>query len=151
ARRYRPHLLSEPEEALFSEKAVTGRNAWVRLFQEFTSVITVELDGRPASLEEGLARLASPSRDVRRDAAAAVTSGLAPGLRTRAFVFNTLLADKSLDDRVRHFPHWLASRNLGNEASAESVAALLDAAQARYDIPQRRFTLKARLLGLDRR
>jgi oligoendopeptidase F len=150
ARRYRPHLMTEPEETLFSEKAVTGRSAWVRLFQELTSAITLELDGRPASLEEGLARLASPSRDVRRDAAAAVTSGLAPGLRTRAFVFNTLLADKSLDDRIRHFPHWLANRNLDNEASDESVAALLDAVQARYDIPQRWYTLKARLLGVER-
>ena len=150
ARRYRPHLLSEPEETLFSEKAVTGRSAWVRLFQELTSAITLELDGRRASLEEGLARLASPSHDVRRDAAAAVTSGLAPGLRTRAFVFNTLLADKSLDDRVRHFPHWLANRNLDNEASDESVAALLDAVQARYDIPQRWYTLKAQLIGMER-
>src|SRR3954468_10424958 len=28
ARRYRPHLLSEPEEKILAEKALTGRNAW---------------------------------------------------------------------------------------------------------------------------
>ena len=56
------------------------------------------------SLEEGLSRLQSPDRDVRRAAAEAVTAGLAPGLRTRAFVFNTLLADKSIDDRLRSYP-----------------------------------------------
>ncbi len=39
ARRYRPHLLSEPEEKLMSEKAVTGRSAWDRLFEEQTSAI----------------------------------------------------------------------------------------------------------------
>jgi len=83
-------------------------------------------------------------------AAVAVTDGLAPGIRTRAFVFNTLLVDKSVDDRLRNFPHWLASRNLSNEASDESVQALVDAVQARYDIPQRWYGLKAQLLGLPR-
>ncbi len=48
--------------------------------------------------------LASPDRSVRAAAAAAVTEGLAPGLRTRAFVFNTLLADKATEDRLRSYP-----------------------------------------------
>jgi oligoendopeptidase F len=150
ARRYRPHLLSEPEERILTEKSVTGRNAWSRLFSELTSAITVELDGSHISLEEALSRLASPDRDERRRAAEAVTDGLTPGLRTRAFVFNTLLADKSVDDRLRHYADWLASRNLDNEASDESVRALVEAVQGRYDIPRRWYTLKARLLGLDR-
>jgi oligoendopeptidase F len=79
-----------------------------------------------------------------------VTEALAVGLRTRAFVFNTLLLDKSVDDRLRTYPHWLASRNLANEASDESVAALLHAVRSRYDLPQRWYRTKARLLGIDR-
>jgi len=150
ARRYRPHLLTEPEERVLTEKAVTGCSAWGRLFSELTSAITVELDGGSVGLEEGLSRIQSPDRDVRRRAAEAVTTGLAPGLRTRAFVFNTLLADKSVDDRLRHFPGWLASMNLANEASDESVAALVAAVQARYDIPQRWYAVKAQMLGVDR-
>ena len=149
-RRYRDHLLTEPEERVLTEKAVTGRNAWTRLFDELTSAIEVDLDGETVSLEQGLSRLASPDRDVRRAAADAVTAALAPGLRTRAFVFNTLLLDKAVDDRLRSYPHWLATRNLANEASDESVEALVSAVRARYDIPQRWYTLKARLLGLDR-
>jgi oligoendopeptidase F len=149
ARRYRAHLLSEAEERIMADKAVTGRSAWSRLFSELTSTITVDLDGG-VSLEEGLSRLQSPDRDVRAAAAAAVTEGLAPGLRTRAFVFNTLLADKATDDRLRAYPSWIASRNLDNEASDESVQALVDAVVARYDIPQRWYALKARLLGLPR-
>jgi len=150
ARRYRPHLLSEPEEKIVTEKSVTGRNAWTRLFSELTSAITVELDGSQLSLEEGLSRLASPDRDERRRAAEAVTDGLTPGLRTRAFTFNTVLADKAIDDRLRHYADWVASRNLDNEASDESVRALVEAVERRYDIPQRWYRLKARLLGLDR-
>ncbi|HVA43893.1 MAG TPA: M3 family oligoendopeptidase, partial [Acidimicrobiales bacterium] len=79
-----------------------------------------------------------------------VTAGLAPGLSTRAFIFNTLLLDKSVDDRLRHYDHWLASRNLANEASDDSVQALVHAVRNRYDIPQRWYSLKAQLLGVDR-
>jgi oligoendopeptidase F len=150
ARRYRPHLLTEPEERILSDKAVTGKSAWARLFSELTSTITVEVDGQEIGLEEGLARLASPDRDVRRSSAEAVTVALEPGLRTRAYVFNTLLADKASDDRLRRYDGWLQSRNLDNEASDESVQALVDAVARRYDIPQRWYSLKANVLGIDR-
>jgi oligoendopeptidase F len=150
ARRYRPHLLTEPEERLLADKATTGRSAWARLFSELTSTIEVDVDGEAISLEEGLSRLQSPDRERRRQSAEAVTAALEPGLRTRAFVFNTLLADKSVDDRLRSYGDWISSRNLDNEASDESVRALVDAVVARYDIPQRWYALKARLLGLDR-
>jgi len=149
-RRYRPHLRSEPEERVLADKSVTGKSAWARLFSEQTAALTVDLDDGPASLEEALARLQAPDRDIRRAAAEAVTEALGPGLRTRGFIFNTLLADKASDDRIRHYPNWLASRNLDNEASDESVQALVDAVVRRYDIPQRWYALKARLLGLDR-
>jgi oligoendopeptidase F len=150
ARRYRAHLLSEPEERIMAEKAVTGRGAWSRLFSELTSAITVDLDGETLSLEQGLSQLQSPDRQQRLRAAKAVSAGLQPGLRTRAYVFNTLLADKSTDDRLRHYSSWLTSMNLANEASDESVEALVAAVRRRYDIPQRWYSLKARLLGVDR-
>jgi len=152
ARRYRPHLLTEPEEKLMSEKAVTGRSAWDRLFEEQTSAIRVALpdEGESVALEVALSRLSSPDRDVRRTSAEAVTKALAPGLRTRGYVFNTLLADKGLDDRLRHYDHWLQSRNLANEASDESVEALVGAVRGRYEIARRWYRLKAQLLGLDR-
>jgi oligoendopeptidase F len=152
ARRYRPHLLSEPEERIFSERALTGRSAWTRLFEEQSSAITVELPDatEPVALEVAMARLFSPDREQRRDTQERVTTALQPGLRTRAFAFNTLLADKMVEDRLRSFPHWLASRNLSNEASDESVQALVEAVRARYEVPRRWYRLKAQLLGLDK-
>ena len=152
ARRYRPHLLSEPEEKILTEKAVSGRSAWVRLFEEQTAAITVDLPDQdePASLEVALARLFVPDREVRKDTAERVTAALQPGLRTRAYTFNTLLADKMTDDRLRSYPHWLSSRNLSNEASDESVQALIEAVRARYELPRRWYRLKAQLLGIDK-
>jgi oligoendopeptidase F len=151
-RRYRPHLLSEPEERILTEKALSGRSAWVRLFEEQTAAITVNLPDvdEPVSLEVALARLFNPDRDVRRTAAECVSAALEPGLRVRAFAFNTLLADKMTDDRLRRYPHWLAARNLSNEASDESVQALIEAVRSRYELPRRWYRLKAQMLGIDR-
>jgi oligoendopeptidase F len=161
-RRYRPHLLSQPEERVLAEKRVTGESAWARLFSELVSAIEVDAppeqgsDGAGASatgrvpLDAALSRLTGPDRDVRRRAAEAVTTALEPGLRTRGYLFNTLLHDKAVDDRLRGYPHWLASRNLANEASDESVQALVEAVRARYDLPRRWYRLKAELLGVER-
>jgi len=150
ARRYRPHLLTEPEEKILAEKDVTSSSAWSRLFDELSSAIVVDLPEGPTSLEQGLSRLGSPDRDDRRIAADAITVALEPGLRTRAYVFNTLMADKITDDRLRSYSSWVASRNLANQASDSSVQALVDAVVDRYDIPQRWYRLKAQLLGVDR-
>lgn len=149
-RRYRRHLLSEPEERILAEKQATGRAAWGRLFSELTSTLEVVLDGEQATLEAGLSRLQSNDPTVRKAAADAVTAGLAPGLRTRAFIFNTLLHDKAVDDRLRGYPTWLSSRNLSNEASDDSVQALVDAVRGRFDIPHRWYALKAKVLGVER-
>ncbi len=184
-RRYRDHMLSEPEERILAEKALTGASAWGRLFEELTSAIEVELpdadgetvatdggattarraatatDGAPAAagdaaaparvpLDVALSRLTSPDREQRRGAAEAVTAALQPGLRTRAFLFNTLLADKALDDRLRRYPSWLAARNLANEVDDHAVAALIEAVRGRYELARRWYRLKAKLLRLDR-
>jgi len=152
ARRYRPHLLSEPEERILAEKALTSNSAWTRLFEEQTAAIEVALPDaeEPVALEIALSRLFSPDREERRRTAEAVTGALTPGLRVRGFVLNTLLAEKMVDDRLRSYPHWLAARNLANEASDESVAALVEAVRGRYEIARRWYRLKARLLGVDR-
>ncbi|MGB0470115.1 MAG: M3 family oligoendopeptidase [Ilumatobacteraceae bacterium] len=151
-RRYQPHQLSEPEETVLSETSLTGASAWVRLFEEHTSAIEVDLPaslGGKVSLMSALANLHAPDTSSREQAAHAISSALEPGLRTRAFIYNTLLLDKSVDDRLRNYPTWITSRNMANEASDESVQALIDAVVARYDIPQKWYALKAQVLGVD--
>ncbi len=159
ARRYRPHLLSEAEERIDTEKSQTSSSAWSRLFGELISAIEVHLPDQdptetgptsPVRLEQGLALLSDPNREVRQRAAKAVTAALAPGLRSRAFIFNTLLLEGSIEDRLRAYPTWLSSRNLANEASDASVDALIQAVMARYDLPQRWYATKAAILGVDK-
>lgn len=154
-RRNRPHLLSEEAETILSEKSVSGASAWNRLFSEEMSSLTVEMpneagESQTLPFEAGLSALGDADRSKRAAAQQAVTDALQPGLRTRSFIVNTLLFDKSVDDRFRSFPTWVSSRNLENEASDESVDALVEAVVGRYDIPQRWYKVKAEALGLER-
>jgi oligoendopeptidase F len=146
----KPHRLTEPEERILNEKALTGSEAWGRLLEEQLSELEVDFDGQSLDLEQAVAELSSDDRSHRARAAESITAGLAPGLGIRARVLNVLAADHALDDRLRHYPHWLAECNLDNEASDESVRALVEAVVARYDIPQRWCRIKARALGLER-
>jgi oligoendopeptidase F len=148
-RRFRPHLLTEPEEKVVTEKGVTGRSAWVRLFTQVTDAITVDLDGETATLEEALSRLYLPDREARQRAGRAVTEALQPGLPVRTYILNTVMADHALDDRLRHYSSWIAARNLANEITDDTVDALITSVTSRYDIPARWYRLKGRLLGID--
>lgn len=148
-RRYRPHVLSEAEEKILSEKEVTGRAAWNRFFDETLGASRYDLNGQKVAQEQVLKQMYHPDRAVRQAAAASLTAGLRANLRTLTFVFNTILADKASDDTLRHYPTWISARNLANKASDETVQALIDAVTSRYDLVARYYRLKRKLLGLD--
>ncbi|MBA2298787.1 MAG: M3 family oligoendopeptidase [Actinobacteria bacterium] len=151
ARRYRPHLLSEPEEKISAEKSLTGASAWGRLFNELLSDLTVSLDGESVSLDQALSQLSRlTEQSERAKVAEAVTETLRPGLRTRGYILNTILSERSIEDRLRGYESWIAARNLSNEIPDEAAQSLVDTIVGRYDIPQRFYALKARLLGLPR-
>ena len=148
ARKFRPHQLSEPEERVLTDFSPVGAVSWTRLFEELCAAIRVEVDGRDLALEEALKLLYEPDRDTRRRASGAITAALGNGIRTRAYIFNVILQEKAIDDRLRHFPSWISSRNLANETSDEAVQALVAAVTDRYDICVRYYAVKKRLLGV---
>src|SRR5579864_99898 len=148
ARKFRPHQLSEPEERVLTDYSPVGNGAWVRLFDELCARIRVGVDGEEVSLDQALTLLREPDRDVRRKVNAAVTEALSGDIRTRGYVFNVMLQDKSIDDRLRHFPSWISSRNLANETSDAAVQALVDAVASRYDISARYYRVKKKLLNV---
>ena len=83
ARRYRPHLLSEPEEKILAEKAIASQSSWARLFGELVSALRVQLDGDEVPLDVALSRLQEPDREVRRAVAEAVTTSRAGAAHAR--------------------------------------------------------------------
>ena len=148
ARKFRPHQLSEPEERVLTDFSPVGNSAWTRLFEELCAGIRIEMDGRELMLEQALTLLREPDREVRRSATHAVTEALTHDIRTRGYIFNVILQEKAIDDRLRHFPSWVSSRNLANETSDEAVQALVEAVTGRYDVCVRYYRVKKRLLGV---
>ena len=149
ARQRKPYLLTEPEERILTEKDVTGRSAWQRYFNEVLGAARFDWQGEEVPLQTVLTQLYHPDRDVRIRAAQSITGGLRKLSRHLTYVFNTLLADKASEDRLRNYPSWITARNLSNEVDDASVDALVEAVTGRYDIVARYYTLKKRLLGLD--
>lgn len=146
-RRYAPHLLGEPEECVLVEKEPAGASAWRALFDKILGQMKFGEKGRTESAV--LADLYSTDRTIRKDAALELTEGLGTILLPLTHIFNTVLLDKSIDDRLRKYPHWLSSRNLGNEADDAMVDALVKTVCSRFDLVARYYRLKKKLLGLD--
>lgn len=149
SRAFRPHQLSDTEEKLLLEKSLTGRAAWVRLFDETMAALRVPIDGRDLTSTEVLALMVSPDRDVRRTASRAFGAALTDQARVFALITNTLAKDKEVEDRWRRYPRPISSRNLGNRVEDAVVDALIAAVRGAYPrLAHRYYRLKAGWLGL---
>jgi oligoendopeptidase F len=152
-RAWRPHYLSEPEEKILEEKAVTGRAAFVRLFDETVASMRFPFEhggsSESLSLQQINARLYDPDRSVRQAAAAGLTRGLQDNARLLTYLMNTLVLDHRSDCNLRHFDSPMGPRHLANEISDAVVEALMTAAERYHGTVQRYYRLKGRLLGLD--
>ena len=150
ARLLRPFQLSEIEERLLEETSNTGIKAFRRLFEEVTSRMTFHVDSEDLTQSQVLALLYSPDRHKRRNAASALTEGLGKHAQTIAFIFNTVLQDKSVTDRLRHYEYPEQTRHLSNELDREIVDIVIETCTSNYSVVKRYYSKKREVLGLDR-
>ena len=148
ARRYRPHLLSRPEEELLADLNPVRRSSWNSLFEKV--LVREKFGPEERTMEEVLSDLYSPDRKRRREAARDMTRGLEKNLHVLTHTFNTVLADKMIEDRLRKYPSWISSMNLANELDDETVDALVNAVTAGNSTVARFYRLKRKMLGVDR-
>jgi len=149
SRMYKDHTLSEDAEQVMSAKSVTGRSAWNRYFDETLGAARFELDGEEMTEQQVLSKLHSPDRELRKRAHESLTETFTELSRSLTFIFNTLLADKHTNDKLRGYDSWISSRNLSNQTDSETVEALITAVTGRYELVQRYYKLKKSLLGVD--
>ncbi|MBS1724496.1 MAG: M3 family oligoendopeptidase [Armatimonadetes bacterium] len=153
-RAFSPHKLSETEEVLLEETANTGSRAWQRLHDEATANHTYHYkdpltgETEDCAQEMILDKLRDPDRRIRQAAADAFTEGLKELQRVVVFLYNTLLADKKLEDRLRKFEHAESSRHLANELDKDTVDLVMQLCKQRSDLVARYYTVKRDILGL---
>jgi oligoendopeptidase F len=151
-RQNRPHTLSEPEEKIMTEMRVTGAYAWRGLFTELIAGLKfpMERDGvtKDFTLAELMALVRDPDRSVRQRAYETQYRVLRQHDQTLTYVYNTLVQEKRIVDRLRVFPDPMASRHLSNDLDPAIVETMLTAVEANAGTAQEYFRLKAKLLKL---
>lgn len=144
-RRFAPHQLSTKEEELLQELRPVGRSAWNLLMEKLLGQLRFGDRGRTE--EEVLNDLYHEDRAVRRNGATELTEGLRANLHILTHVFNTLAAEKMIDDRLRSYPDWDSAMHLANGLEPQTVDTLVEAVVAQYALVHRYYRLKKRLLG----
>jgi oligoendopeptidase F len=152
-RRMAAHNLSEAEERILVETSNSRGRAFARLATEVNSRtrFTIELDGRrlEKTQSEILVLLYDADREVRRRAAAAISAGLQSNSHVCTFIYNTLLHEKDVLDRLRTYSKPDDSRHLANELAGAVVDTVSDVCVANFAIVARYYRLKGRILGID--
>lgn len=153
-RAFKPFALSEAEEKIMSQKSQTGVTAFVRLYDEFDAGLKydIEIDGEQKQLPySGVTNImrVNPDRDMRQAAAESLSKGLEPHQKLYSFILNTKLLDKKIDDEIRGYEYPQQSTFLGYEVSPEVVESMSTAIQRRYDMCEKFYLAKAKLLGVD--
>ena len=147
-RAFRPHQLSDEVEQLLHEKSVTGRAAWVRLFEETVADLRFPVDGKALTLADVLNALTDHDRAVRRKSAKALGRVLGGNLRLFSLITNMLAKDKEIEDQWRKFPFPVSERNLHNQVDDAVVEALVASVRDAFpDLAHRYYRLKARWFG----
>jgi oligoendopeptidase F len=150
SRRFAPHTRSEPEEEMLAERDPAAAGAWHTLFDQVTSTLRVPFDGADRTIDEVLARVRGPVREQRLAAYEALFTALEPQTPILAHVYDSLVADRLVLDRVRGYKQPREPRDLDNELPSEAVDVLLAAVERHHHLAHRWFRHKAKLLGLDK-
>jgi len=155
-RQYRPHQLDEALEEILLDKSVTGRSAWIRLFDETMAGLkfsyTNPETGAVESLgtEQALDLMSDANGDKRKAAAQCLSHTFGENIRLFSHITNTLAKDKQVEDRWRKYEDCTTSRHLSNQLEAPVVEALVSAVKAAYPkLSHRYYRLKAKWFGSD--
>ena len=147
------HLLGDSEERILNLKSATSYSNWVRMTSGF-----LVREERKVLLEDGrtdrrtfsdvLSLMNSRKKKVRDSAGRAFNNILKQYVDVAEAELNSVLANKKVDDELRHFARPDRSRHISDDIDSGVVDSLVEAVSERFDISAEYYRLKARLLGV---
>ncbi|MBM3679911.1 MAG: M3 family oligoendopeptidase [Actinobacteria bacterium] len=153
SRRFRPHVLPDDQERMLAERDPL-LSAWQNLFAQTVANIRAPFDDGTGAAErtvdELLSYLHTPDRPVRLAALEALYAALEPHADVLSTCYDSIVADRLVQDRLRGYATPLDPRHLSNELEPAWVDAMMAAIEDRYGMAQRWFRHKAELMGLER-
>lgn len=155
-RAHAPYTLSEEVEQALKRKDLTGREAFVQLFEELTSAFRYRfrLPGAEAEEEvageELLALLHHGDAEVREGAFATFLEKHAESALVLTSCFNNILLDHAKEVELRRYPDIMTPTHLASETEPKMVERMMEVTEANYGLAREYFEVKRRLLGLER-
>ncbi len=148
-RRFKDNQLSEPEETLLLEKAITSSNAWVRLYEETSSRLIFPLGDKTCNEAEITHTSLFGATDEERTKASEVMNQVyKENAPLFTFIYNMIIKDKAIEDEKRGFAHPYSERNKSEDVPDKMVDALAETVKAHYQtISHRYYKLKAKWLN----
>jgi oligoendopeptidase F len=149
------YLLSEPEEKILNLKSTTSHSNWVKMTSGFLAgeerQIVIE-NGRKEnkSFSEIQSLMNSKKKQVRDSAAGAFNDILGKHVDSAEAEINSVLANKMVDDELRHVSRPDFMRHVSDDIDSEVVDSLLKTVSERFGISCRYYRLKARLMKVKR-
>jgi len=150
-RRYKKYELSEAVEEILLEKSLTSSNAWVRLYEEFSSKLQYTVNGKKYNDAEISKLLLEGDAALRKAAGAEINRVAKENADLFTFIYNMVMKDKAIEDDKRGFKLPMSSRNMAENVTDKMVETLACAVRENYSsIAHRFYRLKAKWLGVDK-
>jgi oligoendopeptidase F len=149
-RAFRDYQLSDELEKLLHEKSVSGRSAWIRLFDETEASLTFLLDGKELGISDILNQLSDTDKKQRKKAAKVLGEVLSKNIKLFSLITNTMAKDKATEDAWRSYSRPISERNLSNQVEDNVVDALVSSVKNAYpDLSHRYYRLKSQWFGVE--
>jgi len=149
------HLLSDPEEKILNLKKTTAYDNWVKMVEEFLSREEVEVvmeNGKKS--KQNFSQIAglidSQTKKTRDSAAKQFNAVLAKYLDVAEQEINSVLADKKINDELRHFSKAEDARLLGDDVDSSAVDSLVTVVSKANHLSAKYYELKAKLFGFSK-
>jgi oligoendopeptidase F len=150
-RLFTPYMLGEKEEQLINTKNLSGKTAFVNLFDEFTASFEwqFEIDGEKKMLTESEIRqlFRSPDAEQRRQAKIAHDGKYGENRLIFTNIFGSLIKDHASEIELRGFESPIQPTHLSNKVPAAVVETMLRVTAEHFSLAQRYYRLKAKMLG----
>lgn len=153
-RKTAPYILSEEVEKALKRKDLSGKEAFVQLFEELTSSFRFRFqmpgaqDTAEVTGEELLGLLHHPDREVRETAFSTYLEKYAKNSLVLSSCFNNLILDHYKEADLRGYPSIMTPTHLANETEPDIVQNMMAVTEEHYGLAREYFALKKDLLGL---
>ena len=127
------------------EKKTTGKNAWVRLFDETLASIEIKKNEKFYNLDKALDLMASSHDEkLRKSFGVSISKEFDKRIDLFTFITNTMIKDKEIEDRWRNFSEVDSSRHVSNHIQPEVVECLFASVKEFYPRISHRYYNKKR-------